>query len=50
VAAQLGFTPSDYVLASYVALYFAECEKRGQQAENMVFENGKKKGLRRSGS
>ena len=47
VAAQLGFGPQDYVLESYVALYFA---KRGQQAGNMVFESVKKKGLRRSGS
>jgi adenylate cyclase class 2 len=48
-AAQLGFSRSDYVLESYVALYFAQ--KRGQQgAGNMVFETVKKKGLRRSGS
>jgi adenylate cyclase class 2 len=50
VAAQLGFTTQDYVLESYVALYFAHCEKRGQQAGNMVFEAVKKKRLRRSGS
>ena len=38
VAARLGFTPQDYVIESYVALYLAECARRGARLGNMVFE------------
>jgi adenylate cyclase class 2 len=37
VAAQLGYSRPDYVLDSYVALYFADCERRGRRPGNMVF-------------
>ena len=37
VAAQLGFSPSDYILESYVALYFADCARRRVPPGDMVF-------------
>jgi adenylate cyclase class 2 len=40
VATRLGFTPEDYVLESYVALYFADCARRGAKPGNMVFGAG----------
>lgn len=36
-AAALGFSPADYVLASYGRLYLADCERRGVEPGDMVF-------------
>ncbi len=36
-ARRLGFTPKEYVLESYGALYLAHCERLGVQPTNMVF-------------
>jgi adenylate cyclase, class 2 len=36
-AAKLGFSPADYVLASYGRLYLADCERRGVEPGHMVF-------------
>ncbi|MBV9761477.1 MAG: class IV adenylate cyclase [Acidobacteriaceae bacterium] len=36
-AAALGFSPADYVLASYGRLYLADCERRGVEPGHMVF-------------
>jgi adenylate cyclase class 2 len=41
VAAQLGYSPDDYVPRSYVALYFRRCAELGRQPGNMVFTNRK---------
>lgn len=38
--AALGRTPSDYVIASYRALYAEECTRRGVPVSNMVFGVG----------
>jgi adenylate cyclase class 2 len=37
VARQLGFSRRDYITASYGALYFEECQRRGVPAGDMVF-------------
>jgi adenylate cyclase, class 2 len=36
-AVQLGFTPTDYITASYGALYLQYCSARGIEPSNMVF-------------
>ncbi len=36
-AQQLGFTPQQYVLDSYVKLYIADCKRRGVKPTHMVF-------------
>jgi adenylate cyclase class 2 len=36
-AKQLGFSPSDYILLSYGALYLAWCREHGIKPSNMVF-------------
>ena len=36
-ARALGFSPQDYILASYGRLYVADCERRGVQPGHMVF-------------
>jgi adenylate cyclase class 2 len=36
-ARALGFTPRDYVLKNYLALYLDECKRRNVPMENMVF-------------
>ncbi|MBV8551709.1 MAG: class IV adenylate cyclase [Acidobacteriaceae bacterium] len=36
-ARKLGFTPQNYILESYGALYLADCAQRGVQPSNMVF-------------
>jgi adenylate cyclase class 2 len=36
-AARLGFSPADYVLESYGALYLEHCRKHGLEPGNMVF-------------
>ncbi len=37
-ALQLGFSPADYVLESYGALYRTDCERRGVPVTGMTFE------------
>ncbi len=37
VARELGFRPSDYVTASYAALYFQACRARGRRPSHMLF-------------
>ena len=37
VATELGYSANDYVTASYGALYFEDCEKKGIRAADMVF-------------
>ncbi|MBV8570130.1 MAG: class IV adenylate cyclase [Acidobacteriaceae bacterium] len=36
-AQRLGFTPEDYIVDSYGALYVADCRRRGVEPDNMVF-------------
>lgn len=36
-AAQLGFSPADYILDSYARLYELDCQRRGVQPQNMTF-------------
>lgn len=36
-AGELGFSPQDYILASYGRLYLADCERRGVEPTHMVF-------------
>jgi adenylate cyclase class 2 len=36
-AAELGFSPSDYILESYGRLYLADCERRHVEPTHMVF-------------
>ena len=38
VAADLGFSPSDYITASYGALYASWCRERGLEPSHMVFQ------------
>jgi len=44
VAAELGFEASDYLLDTYVGLYFAWCRRQGRRPGNMIFPG--KKSLR----
>jgi adenylate cyclase class 2 len=37
VAQQLGYTLKDYIAASYVRLYYEECERLGKRPGHMVF-------------
>jgi adenylate cyclase class 2 len=37
IAAELGYKPQDYVVASYGGLYFAYCREQGQPIGNMLF-------------
>jgi adenylate cyclase, class 2 len=37
-AVALGFTPDDYILESYGRLYISDCQRRGVEPGNMVFE------------
>ncbi len=39
-AAQMGFTPGDYILKSYGSLYREHCETAGIPTGNMVFPDG----------
>jgi adenylate cyclase, class 2 len=39
VAAQLGFTSSDYILDSYGRLYQKWCDRKGVQPKDMVFSS-----------
>lgn len=41
VAAQLGYSPADYVTRSYVTLYFRRCAELGRRPGNMVFTDRK---------
>jgi adenylate cyclase class 2 len=36
-ARALGFSPADYITASYASLYFAHCASNGLEPSNMVF-------------
>lgn len=38
-AAALGFTPDDYILESYGRLYISDCQRRGVEPGNMVFQS-----------
>lgn len=37
VAHELGYSPADYVTASYAALYFEDCRRKGKRPGDMVF-------------
>jgi adenylate cyclase class 2 len=37
-AAALGFSPDDYILESYGRLYISDCQRRGVEPGNMVFQ------------
>jgi adenylate cyclase class 2 len=39
VAAQLGYRRQDYVIASYVRLYYQKCADLGRKPGNMIFRN-----------
>jgi adenylate cyclase class 2 len=41
IARRLGFSPADYLTASYLALYFADCARRGIAPADMVFRRAK---------
>jgi adenylate cyclase class 2 len=36
-ASELGYTPRDYVLKNYLALYVEECRRLGQEPRDMIF-------------
>lgn len=38
VARRLGFSPRDYMRATYWDLYAADCHRRGRKIENMLFD------------
>ena len=38
VAAQLGYSPRDYIISTYLALYFQRCREEGRRPGNMVFK------------
>jgi len=38
-AMELGFTPTSYVLDSYVSLYIKHCEEKGRQPKHMLFSS-----------
>ena len=40
-ASLLGYTPSDYIQATYGALYLADCRRRGRKPAHMLFPNAK---------
>ena len=37
-AEKLGYSPRDYVLKSYLALYLEECRRQGESPCDMVFQ------------
>ena len=41
LARRLGYSRDDYVTDSYVALYLADCARRGEKPGNMVFQKHK---------
>jgi len=41
-ALRLGYAPSDYIQATYGALYLADCRRRGRKPGHMLFPNAKK--------
>jgi adenylate cyclase, class 2 len=41
VAKALGYAHSDYIVMSYLSLYRAECQRRGEQPGDMVFPSRK---------
>jgi adenylate cyclase class 2 len=41
IAAQLGYSRRDYITASYAALYFEKCRRKGKQPGNMLFRAGR---------
>jgi len=41
-ASRLGYAPSDYIQATYGALYLADCRRRGRKPGHMLFPNAKK--------
>jgi adenylate cyclase class 2 len=41
-AALLGYTRSEYIQATYGALYLADCKRRGRKPGDMLFQNAKK--------
>ncbi|MFZ0641245.1 MAG: class IV adenylate cyclase [Candidatus Acidiferrales bacterium] len=42
-ARALGYSSDDYITASYLELYKAECSRKGLKAANMVFDKKKKR-------
>jgi adenylate cyclase, class 2 len=40
-AAELGYARKDYIVASYLALYLADCRRRGETPKDMLFEKKK---------
>lgn len=42
-ARALGYSSDDYITASYLELYGAECDRKGVKVRNMVFEKKKKR-------
>lgn len=40
-ASLLGYTPADYIQATYGALYLADCRRRGRKPTHMLFPNAK---------
>jgi adenylate cyclase class 2 len=44
-AKELGYSTRDYVLKNYLVLYVEECKRRGESPKDMVFGEGKAKGM-----
>lgn len=42
LARRLGYRPEDYITASYAALHFEDCRRRGVRAGDMMFRSRKK--------
>ena len=40
-ASELGYARKDYIVASYLALYLADCRRRGETPKDMLFEKKK---------
>jgi adenylate cyclase, class 2 len=38
-ATELGYSKRDYVLTNYLSLYVEDCRRKGQQPQNMLFQN-----------
>jgi len=47
VASRLGYSPRDYITATYLTLYWQKCRTQGRKPSNMVFK-GRKQRLRNS--
>jgi adenylate cyclase class 2 len=43
VASRLGYSPRDYITATYRSLYLQNCRTQGRKPHNMVFEDRKQR-------